>query len=76
MQNVIYEEGQDAGDIANMIFDACRANEAREQKDIDGHRILFTPIGGERHIASVIKKGSWGAEHILIGSALVDEHDC
>lgn len=70
MQNLIYEDG--SGDkVMSVIFDACRANPQRETKVTGEHVVLFCDAGSGRHIASVMDKAD-----NLIGSALVDEHDC
>lgn len=58
--------------ITNVIFDACRANEAREPRSIGGFSVTFTPLpNGVEHEAAVCD--TTGA---VVGLAVVDRFDC
>jgi len=74
MHNVkFHTERATENQIIDLVFKACRANDARNQMHVDGFDICFdtqfTKTG--EHLAIV-----YNVEGQRCGSAIVDKHDC
>lgn len=57
--------------VIDLVFTACRANEARLDRTLNGgYRVTFHPAG-ENHLALVYNNAGQ-----CVGSAVVDSMDC
>ena len=55
----------------NLIFDACRANERREPRNVGDYRVTFGLRADGTH--DVIMRNAKG---VVVATAVVDEFDC
>ena len=68
--NTIEHTSQSAGmQIEEMIFSACRGNEARVERFVSGHLVTFTALPNETHRAAIWVRGS------VVARAVVDRFD-
>lgn len=73
MYNVEIAEQHANSQIEDVIFDACRANEKRIEKNVRGFNVQFAPLDWKETEHRVTVRDEEG---VIIAFATVDKFDC